>query len=334
MLNSLPKSNPIERDKKICIVTHCDINYAAKALSLVKSLINFGYRDTIVLIGHDEETVLKFKRLKIVQLHIYHISELEDSFPEILAAKNNRSALEYFYCVTPFLIKFVKKFFNSEVNVYLDSDTFFFSDFHQIELSTNDYSVAITPHHFSSENKGLERNGKFNVGLVAFNSNHGANKLLEWWSTKCLQSTALNLSYGVYGDQKYLDEFEILDNHVKVINYPGCNAAPWNCSSAVKSDDQIFVLDGARKSKLVFFHFSGLKRLHFINLLGFVPFRVRPSRNLKKFVYLPYLDSLRKSEVQLEINKGFYASTIGWRNWIKHFRCFDFTVEIPFKTHL
>jgi lipopolysaccharide biosynthesis glycosyltransferase len=334
MLNSSHSSNPIERDKKICIVTHCDINYAAKALSLIKSLINFGYRDTIVLVGHDEETVLKFKRLNIFQLHVYHISELEESFPEILVAKNDRSALEYFYCVTPFLIKFIKKFFNSGINVYLDADTFFFSDFHQIELSTNDYSVAITPHHFSTENKGLEKYGKFNVGLIAFNSNEGANKLLEWWSAKCLQSTAVNFSYGVYGDQKYLDEFEILDNHVKVINYLGCNAAPWNCSNAIKNNNQIFVLDGARKSQLVFFHFSGLKRLPLISLLGFMPFRVKPSRNLKKFVFLPYMDSLRESEVQLEVNKGFYASPIGLQNWINSFRYFDFTVKIPFKTHL
>jgi len=85
-------------------------------------------------------------------------------------------------------------------------------------------------------------------------------------------------------------------------------------------------LDGARKSKLVFFHFSGLKRLPFISLLGFMPYRVKPSRNLKKFVFLPYIDSLKESEFQLEINKGFYTGPIGLRNWINSFRYFDFTV--------
>jgi hypothetical protein len=340
MLSGLLTDHNAKDEQRICIVTHCDINYAAKALSLIKSLTSYGYRDAIVLIGHDQETVLKFKKLNISQLNVYHISELESTFPELLIAKNNRSKLEYFYCVTPLLIKFIQKFFKSKIYVYLDSDIFFFSDFHEVDLEGNNYSAAITPHRFSLRNIHLEKNGKFNVGLIAFNSNKRSFSLLEWWSAKCLESTSGNSKYGVYGDQKYLDEFQNLDNTVKEINNPGCNAAPWNSSNAIKIESQIILLDGEIQSKLIYFHFSGLKRQRLINFLGFMPYQIKPSKNLKRLIYLPYLDSLKESEAQLEINRSFYRGPIGLRNLMNSlrnlmnsFRYFDFIIENPLKKH-
>lgn len=315
--------------KSIRIVTHCNIQYATRALSLIRSLRNHGFEDVIVLVCHDDVSFKKFQNLKIINLEVVQITEIEERYQILGNARKNRNQLEYFYCVTPFLIKFLQARDQGEFFCYLDSDLFFFSPIQNVVEEMKDAAVGITPHRFRTADESLEKYGKYNVGLALFSSTPSSTQILDWWAERCIESTSQDLSNGVYGDQKYLDRFHELSEEVLVFEDIGQNAAPWNVNSADFATEKVRVINGTHSSKLVYFHFSGLKIFQRFALLGFMPFRVTPTRELKKYVYKPYLDSLIESAILLNVQWSDSRKFLGLRYFLSSLKYRDFILIKP-----
>jgi hypothetical protein len=318
---------------KVTIVTHCDINYVAKAHSLICSLKENNFKGVMVVVCHDQESLSRLTSLKMPEVYLFSISQVEELFPQLLVARLNRPQIEYYYCVTPFLVKFIMRKFDSDFFVYLDSDTYFFSDFLSALETHDDYVVAITPHRFRISNKNLEIYGKYNVGLMSFKKCSDSENIIDWWAKQCLVSTSIDLNEGVCGDQKYLDDFENLSLGVKQLDNPGHNVAPWNFSDVVAQDGELKVIENSRTNKLVYFHFSGLKRYSFFSVLGFMPFRNKANKRVKKLVYKPYLKSLCESEYQLGLHKTERSKSLGYLDFIHTLRYFDLTLNPRLSNH-
>ncbi len=317
------------------VVTHCDSNYLSRALCLVNSLQRNGFQGPIVVFTHDQVSWQKLTLLNLTNTHIEMISILELEYPELHHARINRSVIEYYYAITPFLLKYIQKEFQGRHSVYLDSDLFFFEPLQDVVESLDDSIIAITPHRFNQVNRHLEKYGKYNVGLVSFTASSAAIKILDWWANQCLASTSQDISNGVYGDQKYLDKFVEMEPGVKVLANPGYNAAPWNLDNSVKSENQIWIESGEERDRLVFFHFSGLKRFRFLVLLGFMPFHHKPSVATKKLIYIPYLKCLRRSELLLRCNSKDSVPMPSLRNLINYIRYWDLIITfLPHKNSL
>jgi hypothetical protein len=312
---------------KVTVVTHCDINYVAKAHSLICSLRENNFEGIAVVVCHDQESLKRLTSLKMLGVYLFDISQVEEVFPQLLAARLDRPQIEYYYCVTPFLVKFIMRIFDSDFFVYLDSDMYFFSDFSSSLESNIEYVVAITPHRFRTGNKNLEIYGKYNVGLMSFRKCGDSENIIDWWAKQCLKSTSIDLSEGLCGDQKYLDDFENLIPGVKQLDNPGHNVAPWNFSDVVSQDGEVKVIENSIRYKLVYFHFSGLKRYSFFSVLGFMPFRQKANKRLKKLVYKPYLRSLRESEFLLGLHKVDSSKRMGYLDLIHTLRYFDLTLN-------
>jgi hypothetical protein len=318
---------------KITVVTHCDINYVAKAYSLICSLRENNFNGITVVICHDQESLNRLTSLKMSGVYLFGISQVEELFPQLLAARLDRPQIEYYYCVTPFLVKFVMRNFDSDFFVYIDSDVYFFSDFSSALETNGDYVVAITPHRFRINNKNLEIYGKYNVGLMSFKKCSDSENIVDWWAKQCLISTSIALSEGVCGDQKYLDDFENLAIGVKQLDNPGHNVAPWNFSDVVSQDGELKVIENSNRYELIYFHFSGLKRYPFFSALGFMPFRHKANKRVKKLVYKPYLKSLRESEYQLGIHETQRSKSIGFLDLIHALRYFDLILNPRISNH-
>ena len=310
---------------KVTVVTHCDTYYLAKAYSLVRSLRDNFFTGVIVVICHDKDSLDKLSRLNLPNVLPYSIFDVEDQFPQLLVARSNRSQREYFFCVTPFLLKFIMRRFESNLYVYLDSDLFFFSDFISALDTYDDYVVAITPHRFKSNHKHLEIYGKYNVGLLSVRPCPDSQNIIDWWAKQCIKSTSINAVNDVYGDQKYLDEFGTLIRGVKSLDNLGHNVAPWNFTDVAQVDGELKIIANVIISSLVYFHFSGLKRYRYFSLLGFMPFRQKATKQVKTLIYQPYLKSLRESENKLGINRASEQKKIGLVNLIHSLRYSDFT---------
>ena len=315
---------------KITVVTHCDINYAAKAYSLIRSIRKNNFKGAIVVICHDRESLNRLTNLKIPGVYLYSILQLEELFPELLVARSDRSHIEYFYCVTPFLMKFIMKFFDSDLFVYLDSDLYFFSSFSSALETDYDYVIAITPHRFKINNKHLEVYGKYNVGLLSTKKCSDSENVINWWAEQCLVSTSVAPSEGICGDQKYLDNFENFIPDLKKLDNPGHNVAPWNFSEVVTKSGELKVIENLGTYPLVYFHFSGLKRYEYFSVLGFMPFGQKASKLIKQLVYKPYLRSLRESEYKLGINTNDALKNLGFVNLIHTLRYADLTLNPRF----
>lgn len=317
----------------VVVVTHCDINYLAKAYSLIRSLRNTFYMGDIAVICHDKETFEKLSGLNLPKVLPFTIFEVENEFPELSLARSNRSQQEYFFCVTPFLLKFIMNRFESYLYVYLDSDLFFFSHFMSALEIHRDYVIAITPHRYKPTHKHLEIYGKYNVGLLSVRKSPDSENTINWWARQCIKSTSVSAASGIYGDQKYLDEFENLTWDFNSLNDLGHNVAPWNFTDVVRINGELKVVENLEVSTLVYFHFSGLKRYRYFSILGFMPFRQKATKRVKKLIYQPYLRSLQESEFKLGISMSYEQKKIGLVNAINNLRYSDYTFNPRLKKH-
>lgn len=257
----------------------------------------------------------ELRRIRPPGVEVVPLSELEAADPEFLKNRETRSLVEYYFTSTPcFLHDLLKR--NPEIGriTYLDADMFFFSDPGPVERAAESSSIAITPHRFRPELESHRRYGIYNVGWLSFRADTAGKECLEEWRKQCLEWCRDEPESGRFGDQGYLDAWPGCYPNLKVIDQPGFNEAPWNVEvdKITKKNDKVFVGD----YPLVLFHFQGLRR---ISPRIFNPnwhdYRLRPSRELIRWIYQPYLSTL----LCVEREAGLGPSPQGFiRGWNKH----------------
>lgn len=145
--------------------------------------------------------------------------------------------------------------------VYLDADMACFADPDQALAFAEDAPLIVTPHGFATPLfSALARDtGHFNAGYVAFRRETGALRVLDWWKARCLEACPTVPTAGIYGDQKYLEQFAAVLGHAIAPSHPGLNVAPWNLAAYALSarDGRVRVDD----VPLLVYHFQGLKVL-------------------------------------------------------------------------
>jgi len=266
----------------------------------------------VKVLCHDSETESWVRNLGKSNIQVIDYGQISVAFPELDLARSNRTLLEFYFLLTPYLIKWLFLEFNPTIAVYVDADTYFFSDpTNVLDLFDSKNSVAIVPHRFSARDKYMEKYGKYNVGWLAFRNDTEGNTVLNFWMTSCLNSTSKVASESIFGDQKYLDLFQEISTSTQVIVHAGVNAAPWNCRNVKIIGDVIYIED----EPLYLYHYSGLKRFNFFYVIGFADYSKRPSRAIKRYIYKPYIKGLEK------INSGFISShkisNIGIKGWVR-----------------
>jgi hypothetical protein len=305
-------------------VTHCDKNYASRAMALIDSMRRHGCADPVYVICHDQDALEQLNGMEDGRLMPIHLSELEDAYPELLLAKSNRSHLEYLFCITPFLLLFANTKTSNELLIYLDSDLYFFDHpSRAIPISTEPYDVAIVSHNFPIKLQHLEVYGKYNVGWLAFAQTDNSLKLLQWWADKCAGSTSIEKDRSIFADQKYLDSFDSREASVYSISSLPLNGAPWNCFDVESGINQELTVSG---TPLIFFHFSGLRRKRLITVLGYSGYGIRPSNRLKKFVFRPYIESLSKFEERAGQGRHIDTRKFFLKDWIRILFFLDYVI--------
>lgn len=310
---------------EVIFVTHCDTNYLSRALNLILSIRRNECFSKILLVCHDEQTFAKASNRAIANVELIKLYEVEKKYKELNIAKSNRSGLEYIFCLSPFVIKFVFENYICDKVVYLDSDLFFFSNPKRLidELGTNK-DLMIIAHNFSDKLKHLEQYGKFNVGAVVFRNNLEAKKILGWWGLKCIQSTSIEKEKNIFGDQKYLEDFSSLSDNVQEEFSNVLNVAPWNCESITVKDKKIL----HNNEEIVFYHFSYLRNFKCVSRLGFAGYRKSMNSLTKKLIYIPYLESLFHIEKKYKLGRFLDSRKLSLREWIEEFRYNDLTFTI------
>ncbi len=285
---------------KYNMCTLFDKNFLFKGLALYNSISSKMSDFHLWILCIDDETHRILSLLKLPNVTLVSLSEIEDQ--PILTAKANRSFVEYLWTLSsnfPWWV--LNKNSQIESVAYVDADLYFFDSPKTVYDQLGLGSVAIIPHRLLRRGSE-EKYGKYNVGMLIFKNDGDGRRCLDWWRQECLNWCYNRTEDGLYGDQKYLDQFESRFKNVVSIDHKGACAAPWNISNyRVRYDGARAVLD---EDPIIFFHFSGFKIYpkHYLfsygptNDYAYTRFSVE-----KKYIYRPYADALYNS---LEMIKG------------------------------
>ena len=297
--------------------TYFDKNYLPRGLALYRSLQQHCPAFKLWVLCMDQESYRVLGELNLPGVYPISLEAFELNDDPLRAAKNNRSAIEYYFTCTPSLPLYI--FANCpEVDLitYLDADLFFFASPEPLFNEMGAGSVAITGHRFPRGLEDRKRYGIYNVGWLSFRRDENGLACLHWWRARCLEWCYDREEDGRFADQKYLDDWPTRFERVVVLQHKGANLAPWNLSNyklrwskshAVTVDDQ----------PLIFFHFHALKKAsRWIYDPSWLEYHVDPSRILRTGIYAPYLRAVFSVSRQISRFTTARAISTSSRAWI------------------
>lgn len=270
-------------------VTLFDSHFLPQGLTLHSSLENHAGIFTLWIICIDEKSFEILSLLNLSNVKLINLSEVET--PELIRIKKTRSHKEYCWTLTPFSVRFVfdanKEAFRA---TYIDADLWFRKNPKPIftEFEKSGKQVLITEHAYAPELDQSELSGKYCVQFMIFNR-IGGEHIRKWWEAKCIEWCYARFEDGKFGDQKYLDDWDVrFESGVHILNNPEWSLAPWNASRFPYSNS-------------IFYHFHGLRLLKngkFINDGYPLPKPVLDN------IYKPYI-KLFRNNIQKLVQIGY-----------------------------
>jgi len=272
--------------------TYFDKNYLSRFLVLIDSIGKFNNQYNFFVLALDDFVIDFFRKNKIKNIQLISLKDLEQEYKDLIVAKNNRSLIEYYFTLSPFLPEYVFKKFKCKSISYVDSDFFFFKDPAKLLLQNSNSSITLI------NQKSLTKYGIFNVGLISYNFNFSETlEIINNWSQQCLNSCAdtPDTKKNIYADQKYLDEWVIKLKNIKILYPENTVLSPWDRNSLIEYNiDNIFA-----------FHFHGFQiNNNFFNT-GFSNYSKKPSKIILDKIYYPYVKKIYSKNTEYNlINKS------------------------------
>ena len=302
-------------------MTHCDSQYLSRAAVLRESIQKKSNRCNFILICHDEITFNAALLLEIPQSNLILLDHVIERYKELKNARANRSHIEFLFCLTPFIMRYMLEILDLNEIVYIDADEFILGNPENLFIGESNVSIAITSHNFLPKLQYLNKFGKYNVGIIFARKSQESLAVLNWWSRKCIESTSISKQdIGVFGDQKYLDEFQVIYPNTHIYNDKGINSAPWNCTDVYIKKGLLY--RDHFDLQLVTFHFSGLRYNNHFYIAGYNRYGIKLQKSVKKYLYKDYVRRLIEVDSKIdnikykrfsfrEIVRGFLFLDIG-----------------------
>ena len=276
-----------------------DRNYLPRGLALRESLLAANPDLRLIVLCLDKPTHDVLSSMKLIQVDLLLLEQLESFTPALAAARQNRSKVEYYFTCKSVLMSYVFDRFNEATRVtYLDADLYFFNDPSLLDPELAGSSVAVTPHDFHKNLEDFAQYGLFNAGWISVSSTNEGHEFLDWWQSKCLDWCQTTVEVERFADQKYLDQVPRLFPNAHVVTARGANVAPWNLGGRklVYSDKVLRV----EENPLIFFHFHALRRVWWRYYdSGLLHYRISLNPISRRHLYLPYLRALSRIESQV-----------------------------------
>ncbi|UFS69724.1 hypothetical protein LPW11_17735 [Geomonas sp. RF6] len=280
-----------------------DHNYLYKGLALYHSLRAFTPTFTLWVLALSDEAYELLERMSLENVRLVRLEDLEDE--ELRRAKRNRSAVEYYWTLSPSLPLYVlKEDAGIDAVTYIDADCFFFSDPEPLYREMGDASVLVIEHRYSEERKAWEKtSGRFNVQFLVFKRDEIGMSVLTKWRSQCNEWCYYREEEGRFGDQMYLDAWPREFPGIHILQHKGGGLAPWNIKNYRLQKCGARVLVDA--DPLVFYHFHALRiysRRAFEPAVGYTF-----TGNELALVYKPYQDALKRAMSQVALYDPSFA---------------------------
>lgn len=238
-----------------------DQHYLSRGLCLQASLNRvMPNKFKLFILALDQKVTTYFCDNHSPNIVVITLREIEEFYPDLAVAKNNRSLIEYYFTLSPILPLYILENFKfCDRITTLDADIYFYSSPFEIFEKYNRDAILITPHDFSSDLAHLSIYGLYNVSFQSFPQTDNGLSLLRDWKEKCLAwcKDKFEPTTGYFADQKYLDDWQENFENVHSINMANCGRAPWNISNLKLTikNKTIYV----NNQPLIYYHFHGLR---------------------------------------------------------------------------
>jgi len=282
--------------------TYFDHHYLLRGLALYESLKQHCPSFQLWVLCMDNSCYNILSQMKLLNMNLISVADLEKSDLELLRAKRNRTLIEYYFTCTPsFLVFILSNHPEIDIITYLDADLFFFADPEPIYAEIGDHSIAIIEHRFPAYLHHMEQHGIYNVGWLSFRRDERALTCLRWWRSQCLEWCYDRVEHGRFADQKYLDDWPDRFHGVVVLHHRGANLAPWNLPNyTIRGHGHRVCVD---EQPLIFFHFHGFKqRRSWLYDPNLALFGVKLSKVVRSKIFAPYIQMLNavRREIPLQ----------------------------------
>ena len=265
----------------------------------IASYSSYEYLDRILALNN---SIKKYKNVK------FHLLPLDEKIIDFFK-KNNEKLI----CYDPKILKinfndnfaqniaiarigFAKYLlFNQRIqNIHLmDSDNFFFSDPNKLKKIVKKYDMAFC-YNESVNNNTNDRFGIFNAGYLYFKKSINTKNIIEKYINLCKKKVDYSVVHNnkkiVFADQTYLENLTKDFKNILKIKNKSINRGPWNIGRyKIEVKNEELFLD---EKKLIFYHFSGVKKIckNFYSL-GLRMY-VNNKNNIKKHLYSRYIREL------------------------------------------
>ncbi len=261
---------------------------------MIRSLIGHSASPpTIFIVCFDDLTRDLLEKLSIPGVVPIALRDIEAGDDALVSCKANRTAVEYLWTTTPTIILRVLER-NPEIDVltYLDADLFFFSSPEPIYQELGSSQVLIHEHRFSPRHAHLEKNGRFNVGLLCFRNSEAGLEVVRWWRERCIEWCYAHSENGKMGDQGYLTDWPTRFSGITISQHLGVGTAPWNQEQYNFAGSS--TCPTVNGQPIVFFHFHSFQFIHpFLAFPADAGYRTR--LDIVQLTVAPYLRELHFS---------------------------------------
>lgn len=288
--------------------------YAYRGLLLYNSLLSCDKDFHFYMISLDDKVNKLYKQMNLKNATIIQMSAVEREDNQLLAVKRTRNEQEYAWTSKASVMLYILNHFPATDHIiWLDGDTFFFSNPEPIFEEWGQYSIMLTEGRWTKDDDKhkVDKYGKYNTGFMGFRRDENAVQCLNWFRSRLIEWCYVKHENNLWSDQVYVNDWRERFNNVGVIKNMGVNVTPpMIMGSEVSNDGKFVYVDG---DKLVFFHYS---QFHYFDgnefdLCGFVRYF---SDDVLKWIYLPYIHACNDIMEQIrKVDQDFCraASTKG-----------------------
>lgn len=171
--------------------------------------------------------------------------------------------LELSTAVKPFFMEYLFDRYDLRHLIYLDPDIYCYRPLTPLLDALRSHMVVLTPHllaplddQYRPNELDILRAGAYNLGCIGLARGPELQRFLRWWQQHLERDCLVDLSRGLFVDQRWIDLAPALFDSVAVVRDPGCNVAYWNLAQrCVTAGADGWMVNGR---PLIFYHFSGL----------------------------------------------------------------------------
>ncbi len=306
---------------KHAAITIASKNYISLAVTLAESYkLHHPSNDFIIILVDRPNGMVPTEF--VFGAEVIEISDLQ--IPDLGQFIYRYSIMELNTAVKPFALSHLFGTRNYETLLYLDPDIFAFRPFTEIYEALNTTSIVLTPHmrqpffdDASPSETAILQSGTYNLGFIGLKKGNSSKLFLDWWMRKLYRDCIVDITNGLFVDQKWVDLVPGFFPDHKIIYSPAYNAAYWNLHErAISYSDSTWYADDV---PIAFFHFSGYS--------PFAPTQLSKHQNRHKLENFPELKKL-VSDYGDRLISNFYAQT---SEWPYAFQTLSNGVELPLR---